>query len=673
MAEETLIGRKVGSWLLESELGQGGMGAVYLARHASLALRAAVKVLSPGLESVDSFRQRFRREAELQSQLRHPNIARILDYLEDGGRWFLVVEYVDGGSLAEVLERRTGPVGRSQALLWARQALAGLGFAHKKGIVHRDVKPANLLLNESGEVVVADFGIARADASPGLTTTGIAVGTPQYMSPEQILTPEAVDSRADIYSLGVVLYQLLSGRTPFDSGSQFAILQAHVSEPPPPLRTLVPEISPVLEAVVMRSLAKRAGDRHPDCDAMARELESAALAPVGERHLNPSMAGATVRQSVAEVAGSSVAPVGLDQTMRATSFRPSGAPAAPVAQIPAMSAAEFNAIRRRIFRRRMLVGAASLVGVAGLFAFQAAQTGKEEPAEPKGAVASEQGALSASPPPAGASETAHLSPKSSAGPGGAGFPASMPANPPSQLSGPQGALSPTVPTQVPPQAPTPMPQFPGQGLPQMPPGGVPQMPPGTPGLPPGMPPGTSGLPPGMNPGMPPGLPPGLSARALPDRPQVAVLAGGDPILGVSLEQEIERRLSRRFEVVDEHGDPDVDEMLERKGSKVSQKELGTKLIQSGFHVLVLLRVEAGDSQTVKFKGLHGSLTPARIRMNAYLLPTGRTLGPGWTETLEYTELSAQGKAKNAFIGPTADLIQAIQDGWSQLRAAAGAR
>src|SRR6202035_4662655 len=125
-----------------------------------------------------SFRQRFQREAKLQAQLRHPNVARVLDYLEDGGQWFLVVEYLDRGSLADVLSRDGARVPRAQALAWARQALSGLGYAHKKGIVHRDVKPANLLLNDTGELVVADFGIARADGVPSMTTTGIAVGSP---------------------------------------------------------------------------------------------------------------------------------------------------------------------------------------------------------------------------------------------------------------------------------------------------------------------------------------------------------------------------------------------------------------------------------------------------------------------------------------------------------------
>src|ERR1700753_1781537 len=200
-----MLGRRIGSWVLERELGRGGMGAVYEARHATLRTPAAVKVLSAGLESEESFRQRFHREASLQAQLRHPNVARVLDYLEDQGQWFLVVEFLDRGSIADWLTAHGRKVSRQQSLEWMRQALAGLGHAHQKGIVHRDIKPANLLLNESGEVVVADFGIARAQSGPALTTTGNVVGTPYYMSPEQIVTPETIDGRSDIYSLGVPL------------------------------------------------------------------------------------------------------------------------------------------------------------------------------------------------------------------------------------------------------------------------------------------------------------------------------------------------------------------------------------------------------------------------------------------------------------------------------------
>ncbi len=635
MAEESLIGRKVGSWVLESELGQGGMGSVYLAKHSSLPIQAAVKVLSPGLESVESFRQRFRREADLQAQLRHPNIARILDYLEDQGRWFLVVEYVNGGNLAEVLAKPGGRVSRAQAILWARQALAGLGYAHRKGIVHRDVKPANLLLNENDEVVVADFGIARTDAAPGLTTTGISIGTPQYMSPEQILTPETVDQRADIYSLGIVLYELLSGRTPFDSGSQFAILQAHVSEPPPPLRSLDPEISPALEAVVMRALAKRAADRYPDCGAMERDLEGTAFASVGAPAPLPPVAGATVRQSVAPVSGVSVANFSPDPTMRATSLR-SSPPAAPVSALPSMSAAEWNALKRRSFRRRMTVGAACLLAVAGLFAYQAAQNNTEDKSV-KTPVSPGPSEIVSPPRPRVDSKPNPHTKQQGGGSTGTGLaPNRAPVLPESRERPPlPGPSANGFPAANPLPLPAPLPQ---QFSPPVAPPVAPRMPP----------------------------------MALPDRPQIAVLGAGDQLLAASLEQEMERRLSRRFDVVDEHGEPDVDELLEKKGAKISQKELGSQLVRSGFHVLVLIRVEEAERRTIEVHQLSGSLRAARIRLNAYMLPTGRTLGRGWTETLEYTELSAQGKAKNAFIGPTADLIQAIEDGWGQLRAGAAA-
>jgi hypothetical protein len=160
---------------------------------------------------------------------------------------------------------------------------------------------------------------------------------------------------------------------------------------------------------------------------------------------------------------------------------------------------------------------------------------------------------------------------------------------------------------------------------------------------------------------------------LPERPRIAVLAAGDPLLAGALEQEMERRLGRRFDVADEHGDPDVDELLEREGADVSQRALGARLLQSGFQVLVLLRVEEAERRTVEALGVEGTLKAARIRMNAYLLPANRSVGRGWTELVEYTELSANTKAKQAFIGPTADLMPAIDQEWTQLRAAVPGR
>ncbi|HXO21094.1 MAG TPA: serine/threonine-protein kinase [Thermoanaerobaculia bacterium] len=587
-----MIGRRVGSWVLERELGQGGMGSVYLARHASLPTFAAVKVLSPGLESQDSFRQRFQREAKLQAQLRHPNVARVLDYLEDGGQWFLVVEYLDRGSLADVLSRDGSRVPRAQALAWARQALSGLGYAHKKGIVHRDVKPANLLLNDTGELVVADFGIARADGVPSMTTTGIAVGTPQYMSPEQILTPERIDGRADIYSLGIVLYELLAGRPPFDSGSQFSILQSHVSAPPPTLGSLDPTIPPTLEAAVMRALAKRPDDRFPDCEAMIGKLDS-----VTESASDPTRGGLVAP------------PVGIPPgaTVRATSLRE---PATPLDR-SVSSPAERSAQHRRSFQRRLAVGAAVALVGAALFALQLSR---------------------------------HVGDR-----GGRDYHQTPPAPPPPPLP-PKPPVHPDLkgtkhirnPKPVDPKRVSPPPDR--NERPQVP----------------------------SEPPRHPKEPPRLPHLALPERPRIAVVAAGDPLLAGSLEQEMERRLSRHYDIADEHGEPDIDELLRHQGTQVSQKALGTALLRGGFQVLVLLRVEEAERRKAQAFGISGDLRAARMRLNAYLLPANRSIGRGWTEPVEYTELSAQAKARNAFIGATADLMQAIDQDWNELLAGSSA-
>ena len=575
-----MLGQRIGSWILERELGRGGMGCVYEARHASLRTRAAVKVLSPGIESEELFRQRFQREAELQAQLRHPNISRVLDYLEDHGRWFLVVEYLDRGSLADVLSREK--ISHEQAIAWTKQALAGLGYAHGKGIVHRDVKPPNLLLAETGEIAVADFGIARSDAAPGLTTTGVVVGTPQYMSPEQILTPDRVDHRSDIYSLGVVLYELLAGRKPFDSGSQFAILQAHVSEPPPALRTIDPTIPPAVEAVVMRALAKKAADRYPDCEAMRRDLDHAA-----------------------EARASNAPSAAIGATMHAADLFER------VSEPASASAGDVRNRKRRRYQRRLAGGIAATLAVAVLFAMNAAE---EEPAaEDRPPVV-----VSTAPPP----------------------PVSSPVEPPHQNTT-QG--SPNAVTKA---ATLRQPAVPHQPV---------------------APPETNRLAPDATP--PPTPLPSPAMPRLPERPRVAVIgAGDDPLLAGALEQEMERRLDR-FDVADEHGDPEVSQLLESKGKDVAFKDLGAVLLKGGFQVLVLLRVEKAESRTVSVRGIDGSIKAARMRLNAYLLPANRSVGNGWTEPAEYTELSTVTTARRAFIGPTADLRSAIDAEWARLRGA----
>ncbi len=268
------IGRGIGNWVVERKLGEGGMGEVYLARHRTLDTEAVVKVLSELLTHDERFRARFLQEAQTQAQLGHPHIAQVLDFVEQGGEWFLVIEHLPGGTLGEVIERTDGLVPRSLAVGWARQALEALDLANQKGIIHRDVKPANIWLDAYDRVKVTDFGIAMVLGGKRLTTTGQPLGTPQYMSPEQIRHPTKVDHRADVYSMGIVLYELLTGRVPFDFAEDFDVREAQVNTKPLPPSTVNATIPPQLDGIVVKALAKDPNDRFAGCGEFAKALES---------------------------------------------------------------------------------------------------------------------------------------------------------------------------------------------------------------------------------------------------------------------------------------------------------------------------------------------------------------------------------------------------------------
>jgi serine/threonine protein kinase len=263
----------VGNWITERPLGEGGMGRVYLARHQHLNTLAALKVLYASLTNDQSFRDRFLREAQTQSQLQHPNIARVIDYIEQQGQYYLVVEYLSGGTLAEVIDDTHGPIDISCALAWTKQALYALDYAHQRGVIHRDIKPSNLMFDEAGNLKVMDFGIALVMGGRRLTSTGVTMGTPEYMSPEQIARPKEVDHRTDVYSIGIVLYEMLAGRAPFGGDSDFAIRAAQVNSPPPPLRYTNPAIPEALEQAVMKALAKDPNQRYSGCGEFINALE----------------------------------------------------------------------------------------------------------------------------------------------------------------------------------------------------------------------------------------------------------------------------------------------------------------------------------------------------------------------------------------------------------------
>ena len=257
---------------LGTELGRGGMAIVYRATDLRLRRDVAIKVLPPELAFRAEVRSRFLREAETAAQLSHPNIVPIYSVDERDGLVYFVMALVDGESLGSRLQR--GPLRVEDARRVLRDVADALSYAHAHGVIHRDIKPDNVILDRDGSrAMVTDFGIARAvESDSHLTATGIAVGTPAYMSPEQALGEREVDGRSDIYSLGVVAYQLLSGELPFKASNTPAMMMKHVSETPRPLVELRPDVPRALAATVDRAMAKRPEDRWPDAGALRDAL-----------------------------------------------------------------------------------------------------------------------------------------------------------------------------------------------------------------------------------------------------------------------------------------------------------------------------------------------------------------------------------------------------------------
>jgi serine/threonine-protein kinase len=267
-----------GRYRIVRKLGAGGMANVYLAEDQELGRRVAIKILNDRHANDDQFVERFRREAKNAAALSHPNIVSIYDRGEAEGTYYIAMEYLDGRSLKELIVGR-GPAPVNVAVEYARQILSALRFAHRHGIVHRDIKPHNVLVDREGRVKVTDFGIARAGTSQ-MTETGSIVGTAQYLSPEQARGGE-VDQRSDLYSLGVVLYELLTGEAPFEGDTPVEIAMRHLSTVPEPPSALRPDLPRELDLVVMRALAKDPEDRYQSAEEMDADLERVARgAPV---------------------------------------------------------------------------------------------------------------------------------------------------------------------------------------------------------------------------------------------------------------------------------------------------------------------------------------------------------------------------------------------------------
>ncbi|MBI4618173.1 MAG: protein kinase [Planctomycetes bacterium] len=280
----SLSGKKIGPFEILEPIGKGGMATVYKAHQASVDRFVAVKLLPADLSGDRTFVERFRREARTIAKLEHPHILPVYDHGEDGGMFYIAMRFLPGGSLRDRIDAK-GPLALAEALRILEQVGGALGHAHRKGVLHRDIKPSNVLLDDRGDAFLSDFGLARPKVGSDLTAADHVVGTPMYMSPEQALG-EKVDERSDLYALGVLLYEVLTGDLPFQSETPLAILMKKVKEPVPSPRLKRPELPESVERVVLKALARLPKDRHRSADEMVEELR---------RAIPPAAEAATVR------------------------------------------------------------------------------------------------------------------------------------------------------------------------------------------------------------------------------------------------------------------------------------------------------------------------------------------------------------------------------------------
>ncbi|MEA2412870.1 MAG: eukaryotic-like serine/threonine-protein kinase, partial [Thermoleophilaceae bacterium] len=264
-----------GRYEIERRLGSGGMADVYCARDAQLGRQIALKVLHRRFARDTEFVERFRREASAAAGLQHPNVVGVFDRGEYDGTYYIAMEYLPGRTLKDVI-RAEAPLDQLRAIDYGIQILQAASFAHRRGVIHRDFKPHNVIVGADDRLKVTDFGIARAGASE-MTETGSIMGTAQYLSPEQA-QGQRVGAPSDLYSIGVVLFEMLTARVPFTGESAVSIALKHVSEEPPPLRSLRPDVHPRLEQAVGRALLKDPAQRYASADEFIAALEQARAA-----------------------------------------------------------------------------------------------------------------------------------------------------------------------------------------------------------------------------------------------------------------------------------------------------------------------------------------------------------------------------------------------------------
>ncbi len=303
MSEET--GKRMGDYQILNELGSGGMGRVYRVRNVISDRIDAMKVLLPDLAGRQELAARFLREIKLMASLNHPNITALRTAFTADNQLVMIMEYVEGTTVAALLEH--GPIPVADALNYTRQVLSALSYAHQQHVIHRDIKPVNMMLTPQGVIKLMDFGIARAGEDRSLTMTGTTLGSLSYMSPEQV-TGEATDARSDLYSVGVSLYEMVTGQRPFQAHSDYSIMAAHVKELPKPPIDLQPGLPSVLNEIILTAIAKDPARRFQNADAFRNALSSVPVAASAPATAPKSPSDALTVDTLLPAAAAQVAP-----------------------------------------------------------------------------------------------------------------------------------------------------------------------------------------------------------------------------------------------------------------------------------------------------------------------------------------------------------------------------